>query len=407
MGRNGYMIPEIIKKLLLKGQKSGKELKELVSVELGDNIPKDFKKTFNQALIKLLGEEEIKIVGYDSSFDKRKVKQAFISDPIIFDSSNRLTRPDINDLLIKMNTDNEAYQKIRFKFKSKLKDFNNFEKSRWDFLKSWVFSISPKEIKDILSHNHDLAAIEEKIKNLNEEEERALFLWREDNLEIPTKEESKILMLFNKNYVDLMIGSLLKKISYYDEEKVRIWFYPAIPEEFANDFSCFPRLPELDNFNLLKRASFLAIDNATYPLLFKPFMIDSEGVSTKENALESFGFKKYYDIYDYDLEFEKSIDIISTYSEEQKAILIEILSKGLSDEPGSQKIFWEFYKKISNISYTNRINIVLGVLEKDTKVNSSRYRYENLSEEDQIVMMLKHHVKSIDRFLNYPEPAEE
>ena len=175
MGRKGYMIPEMVKKLLCKGQKSGKELKELVSIELDHNVPKDFKKTFTQALIKLLDDDKIKIIGYDSSFDKRKVKQAFILDPVIFDSSKRLTRPDINDLLIKMNTDNEAYQKIRFLFISKLKDFDDIEKSRWDYLKSWVFSISPEQIKNILSRNYDLKEINNKIKNISDEELRALF----------------------------------------------------------------------------------------------------------------------------------------------------------------------------------------------------------------------------------------
>ncbi len=151
----------------------------------------------------------------------------------------------------------------------------------------------------------------------------------------------------------------------------------------------------------------IAVDKATYPLLYKPFMIDIEGVSTKENALKDFGFKQHHNIYNYDLKFENCIDIISTYSEEEKMILIEILSKSLSDEPGSQKVFWEFYKKISEISYTNRINKVLGVLEKDTIGNSSRYPYENLSEQDQHIIHVKNYIKMTESFIDLPEPAEK
>ena len=128
MGRTGYLVPEIIEKNLRNGEKTGKELKKLVYNELGLHIPKHFQKTFDQSLINLLEGEKIKIVGYDKSCDNRKVKQAFKSDTIIFDSSKRLTRPDINDTLNKMNTDNDAYQKIRFLFKSRLKDYNDIEK---------------------------------------------------------------------------------------------------------------------------------------------------------------------------------------------------------------------------------------------------------------------------------------
>ena len=211
-------------------------------------------------------------------------------------------------------------------------------------------------------------------------------------------------MLFNKNIVHLLIESLLKRLSYHDEEKVKIWFYPLETDEFPNYFSNFPPLPELNNFESIGdlKDSIMDVNKATYPLLSKPFLIDANGELTKERALNKFGFGTPYPIRDYDLEFEKSMDIISTYSDDEKSILIEILSKGLSDEPGSQEIFWEFYKKIRNISYTNRINTVLGVLEKDTEVNSSGDRYEDLSEEDQEVMMLKHHIKMLDRFLNLP-----
>ena len=121
IGRKGYLIPEIIEKKLVNGEKSGKELKSLVYNELGYDSPKHFQKSFDHALIKILEEEKIKIVGYDKSCDARKVKQAFKSDTIIFDSSKRLTRPDINDTLNKMNIDNDSYQKINlFKYKLKL-----------------------------------------------------------------------------------------------------------------------------------------------------------------------------------------------------------------------------------------------------------------------------------------------
>jgi len=409
MGRKGYLVPEIIKKILIDGEKSGKELMKLVYNELGFDIPKNFQKTYDQALIKLLEEESIKIVGYDPSCDNRKVKQAFKSDTLIFDSSKRLTRPDINDRLKKMNIDNDAYQKIRFLFKSRLKDFNNIEKSRWEYLNSWVFSISSQEIKEILSIYYDLDNILIKIKDLSFGEERALASWRERKYERPTKEDIKVFEIFDKDFEQLLLGYLLKVLSYYDDKDVKIWFYPATPENFASMFKHLPAVPEIKNFKLksIDKNDRKSVFDFTYPLLFKPFIvdeeklfIDEEGKWTKNDALYKFGFYEPYYVDNFDLKFENSVDIISTYSDDERAILYEILAKGLSDEPGSLQVFWEFYKKISKVQYKDRINNILGVFA-DTKRDRA---FENLSQQDQQVLKLKRELESIDLLNDLPRP---
>ena len=94
-------------------------------------------------------------------------------------------------------------------------------------------------------------------------------------------------------------------------------------------------------------------------------MIDSSSKLTKEDALSRFGFYKPNYIYNFDLTFETTVDIISTYSKEEKLIINEILAKSLSDEPGSKEIFWDLYKKFEKVSYKQRINRVLGMFEED------------------------------------------
>ena len=108
-------------------------------------------------------------------------------------------------------------------------------------------------------------------------------------------------------------------------------------------------MPEIKNFKFksIDKNDRHAVFYFTSPLLFKPFMVDEEGKWRKNDVLYKFGFYEPYYVDNFDLKFENSVDIISTYSDDERAILYEILAKGLSDEPGSLQVFWEFYKKIS------------------------------------------------------------
>ena len=140
MGRKGYQIDEKIKLILINGPKSGKELKNLVKEELGQKLPSKFEKTFDEALIKLLEQEKVKIISYNSSSDDRKVKQAFKSDPLVFDSLKRLTRPDIKNKLDKMEKDNSSYQDIRGLFKKRFEEMIEWNSRNWQNLKNCIFS---------------------------------------------------------------------------------------------------------------------------------------------------------------------------------------------------------------------------------------------------------------------------
>ena len=97
------------------------------------------------------------------------------------------------------------------------------------------------------------------------------------------------------------------------------------------------------------------------------------------------------------------MDIISTYSQEENFILKGILAKGLSDEPGSKEIFWEFYKRIKKVRYNDRINRVLGVLEED--VFSTKNLFEDLSDEQERVLQIKRHIDMTESFMYLAKPA--
>ena len=161
-------------------------------------------------------------------------------------------------------------------------------------------------------------------------------------------------------------------------------------------------MPEIKNFKFksIDKNDRHAVFYFTSPLLFKPFMVDEEGKWRKNDVLYKFGFYEPYYVDNFDLKFENSVDIISTYSDDERAILYEILAKGLSDEPGSLQVFWEFYKKISKVQYKDRINNILGVF-----ADSSEYRtFENLSEQDQQVLKLKREIRVVEKLTDILKP---
>ena len=170
MGRKGYQMGDWIEKELENGVKTGKELYKLVIKDLGTNIPKHPQKAYDRILIKFLEEKKIKIVGYDPSMDSRKSKQAFKSDPLVFDSSNRLTRPDIQNLLKEFTVNNKAYQQVRSLFKVKLRELKTFYYSRWVFLEEGTFYENPDGIESQFSEFDFYYKITDMIDDLTTEE---------------------------------------------------------------------------------------------------------------------------------------------------------------------------------------------------------------------------------------------
>lgn len=169
LGRKGYQIDNLIEKNLIKGVKNGKELKINVLESLGKEVPKHFQKAYDRSLIKLLEKEKIKIVGYEPSVDFRRTKQAFKSDPLVFDSSKRLTRPDILKQLNNLTKNNKAYQNIRSLFKDKMEDLKTFYFYRWNILESGTFSEDSDQLEYMFSNFRffeDLKELIDTVKNL-------------------------------------------------------------------------------------------------------------------------------------------------------------------------------------------------------------------------------------------------
>jgi len=167
-------------------------------------------------------------------------------------------------------------------------------------------------------------------------------------------------------------------------------------------------LPDLNNLKSLNPnpndKKFSSRNNVTYLLLLKPIMIDLDGTWNKEMALSQFGFYEPHYVKFYDYQFEKTVDIISTYSKEEKLIINEILAKGLSDELGSKRIFWDLYKKFKKVHYKDRINRVLGMFEEDNNGNKENILLNNLSKQDEHVIQLKKHLKRYEELKDLPKP---
>jgi len=226
----------------------------------------------------------------------------------------------------------------------------------------------------------------------------SLISWRERNLEKPTDSDFDVFNIFNRNVEELLVASLLSTLSCFEKyENFKVWFYPVTPEKF-NKMKFYPfRLHVLKNFEPKQHnpnTKYSLINDVTYPLLLKPLMVDISGEWSKEDALKYFGFFKPSCVDNFDLEFENSVDIISTYSNEENIILKGILAKGLSDEPGSKAIFWDFYKRIKNIDYNDRINRVLGVLEED--VFPMKDQFEDLSDEQVRTLEIKRIIDDLE-----------
>ncbi|CEL23993.1 hypothetical protein [Methanobacterium formicicum] len=374
MGRKGFQIPDLILKELSTSQKSGKLLKDKVKEELYLNPPSNFTKAFNRALIKLIESEEIKIVDYDSSKDKRKNKQAFNPDPIVFDSSKRLTRPNINELLKNMETNNDAYYKIKRLFKHKQTELEELYKKRWKFLENRTFNVTTEDIEDKLydlEYYHDILEL---LSNFDETQQNAAFedyyvdsekadqdlasdvYYLADSLE--EKYEDKY-MLVRPGEVTAATILLIIVDKFENSKNSKIFFYPISPFQF-NDIQF-----DLDYKSTVYNS------NSDIPVeifLHYHLTVDPSGRMTKNDALYNKGFENPLEVMkEPDIAFEHVIDIISTYNEEEKFSLYGILGKGLSDEPGSIYVFADFYKEIMKINYSDRLKTILGIFKESSR----------------------------------------
>lgn len=237
MGGKHRKIDVLIKNLLSNGDKFGWELESTV---LSEKIPKhgeeinDIRKAFYYALNKLLENEKIKIIDYKP---RGLIKQSFSPHSFLFTLSERLTRPDIKELLNNMDKNIDSYRKIRELFKEKLSHLYDFEDEKWDYLKTWIFHATPQQITNFLGTTYDLKKIENKLNNMNFEQKQALYSVK--NLkegQKPNEMEKYIFTLFNNRLKDeYHVALLLEHLSRYsDKENMRLWFYPCTPEEYNN-----------------------------------------------------------------------------------------------------------------------------------------------------------------------------
>lgn len=412
VGGKRHNIKDYIIKELENNSKSEFKLENLKN-SIKKNYFKELDKTkyntgFFRDLNRLLEDGDVEITGYSQPKTKTKsteLKQSFNFGSLLIKYSNRLTRPDIYNYLNLMFIENECYQKIRGLFKDKLEDLEKFHSKRWSYLKEGTFVVTSNEIIDIASCFGFYQGIEDMISDLTEEQKKEfLEYWygdsnranqdlvyevssaiegiiedarlrkeekeqrehekmhdelyyeleedEEDDLEYETWEEDFYDMYKVEEIIKDM-SLILILINKYERKWSKIWIYPVYPFHFNDIWFEMP----------YKTGQMLTTD---FFINARNLKLDEFGIWDKESALKYEGYKKPEKIKDYDFHFEQIIDIISTYPEEQKTILMGILAKGLSDEPGSIQVFAEFFEKVSSVRYPSRLNNVLGIISEYT-----------------------------------------
>jgi hypothetical protein len=157
-----------------------------------------------------------------------------------------------------------------------------------------------------------------------------------------------------------MSSILILLDKYKKENNVKVWLYPMYPFQFYNIWK-----------DLLYDLSIERYQNLYIETILDPsytLKVDKYGYWDKKLALKNGGYENYSEkLKTPNKAFEHTIDIISTYSDEERRILMGILAKGLSDEPESLQVFAELYKKINAVNYPKRLNNVLGIVSNDRK----------------------------------------
>jgi hypothetical protein len=345
---------------------------EITIGKLKNNIKNDYfpdkdqynyDRAFFRAFNKLLDSEIIEVVRYDSDV-KRSPIQEFNFEPIFVKYSERLTRPDIKDLLNKMNDDNTSYEKIRGRFMKKLEESDVFGQVMRDYLFSRVFSASPDEIWEMVSGNENLKDIYDIYDDLNDEEKKKLLYFGKDDYWVLRNKD--LFSKFEKKGKPLhtgfrcSVGALFSLIAKYNGENVKIWFYPLSPERFNSNMELYPTETE----KLIEIYSREDLQDDYFNLYFFN-IVDKKGEWNKHDAIYKNEYKPFGTFRSPDTAFEYAIDIIFSYPEDQKRAIMEILAKALSDEPGSLQLFMEFYRSIETVNYRDRLLKIFGVFSRN------------------------------------------
>jgi hypothetical protein len=388
MGRKGHQIDEKIKDKL-----NTNSITELTYNELYDSVKTDYfkdlstnkyKPSFIRHLNGFLNSGQIEVTGYVSDPTRQK-EQKFVHDYILLKWSERKTRPDIQILLEKMDSNNNSYLEIKSLFKNKLKELNKFYKDRWDLVMEWTLCYSPTEIKNKLSGYEYYDEINNLILNLNEKEIDTFFesfylVKSKVNATSPYPNVDELIELqedvikkkhksdgfssidemkkYKENFNNIVL--LLTLANKWESHEENIFFIPIQLDEFNNVF--FDINNKISSYDLSYGKKINPVI-ATWIVEKVPSFIDRESILHCKGYSETF-----HNIPDSNIVFEGIVDIIYTYPNEEQKILFNILAKGLSDEPGSIEIFAEFFEKMNSINYPERLDNILGIVSKDYKV---------------------------------------
>jgi hypothetical protein len=364
MGRKGYEYDKYILEALnlAKTRMSGKELLNYVLIH-ATGEPRYPKKTFDEALIKLLENEDIKVVGYKPEDDVRDKKQAFKSAPVLFDSSKRLTRPEIQKSVLNMYENEEDYQKIKFLFQKRRKDLIKYYDKLWENLIDKTTSYPIKTVLNLIQQLYGSQKIQEGYNGWFKNN----FGFMEFSHDICwNSPKFKLSILGITPVGDFEIEYVLAKkieelVSSNNGDNAWFWTYPCDADTFKDIWISASKV--LKKNKVLEEPEDIIMD-----IIYNPFKLNLGKKWHKEEAVYMGGFTFFHLnqplVFPF---FEKVVDIISTYPNEERDILLKVLAKGLSDEPVSLIIFHEFYTSMQKLRYSDRLKTVLGLLNKDAE----------------------------------------
>lgn len=361
MGRKGFEYDKYIKIALneAKTPLSGGELKEYVGKH-APGKPLHPQKTFDEALIKMLERGDIKIVGYRPSEDTRNAKQSFKSAPFLFDSSKRLTRPEIQKSVLNMYESEEEYEKVKNIFNKRVKELLNIHQRLWEELKNRTIFMRMDQALEFISAHYGSKKIQEGIP-FPEYNMLAKF----DPYTSQTIPRYKLSLIHGFWYEYVNVKKIEEEIqSYKDKNYSGLWIYPCTPEEFEDIWISTHILLKEYKVNSYQNVKYITDVFARKPIKFNP---GEKWGKTGAIYLEGFeGFNGYpFQRHDLHSFFEKSVDMISTYPSQEMEIILKVLAKSLSEEPNSLLIFHEFFISMTKLDYKERLKNVLGIINKD------------------------------------------
>ncbi|BDZ67932.1 hypothetical protein [Methanobacterium ferruginis] len=458
MGRKGHEINEKIQNKLNDNtiiELTYKKLYDSVKNEYFKDLDHNkYKYSFIRHLNGFLNSGEIEITGYVVD-ENRKKEQSFIPDHILLKWNERKTRPEIQNLLNKMADDNEAYKTIRDKFRDRVGDLYQFHKIRWNFLKKETVEVSLIEFKNYLSSFPSSIYAEEFVQDMSSQLKKDYTNWYygDPNVsyniadevgalvdELKTKIEKEIIEANINDFVNETIDENSGKISDEEIDKIideniegitnesidedlaheleellflivrrwividnygpttskftKVFLTNSYPENFNDSF--WGEIKDYSDIEAsIKNATILSKSRMDEILFMKLNICHSWKDKTEFLCEEGFKYTEK-GIKNPDFHFESMIDIISTYPDEEKKILMSILAKGLSDELGSINVFAEFFKKMNSINYPERLNNVLGIVSENPKTVS----YDELRKVKEDLLIKDQYIKHVKKLFS-------